>query len=56
MHFLRTYGKRKCIWASDWPILTFEAAMTGLAELELKPEVEQLFMHDNAVQAFALKP
>lgn len=56
IHFLRTYGRRKCIWASDWPILTFEAATEGLAELALKPEVERLFMHDNAVEAFALKP
>ncbi len=54
-HFLRTYGRRKCIWASDWPILTFEAALGGLVELELSPEVERLFMHDNAVEAFALK-
>lgn len=55
-HFLRTYGRRKCIWASDWPILTFEAALDGLAELDLKPEVQRLFMHDNAVEAFDLKP
>ncbi|MGV0577854.1 amidohydrolase family protein [Mycolicibacterium elephantis] len=53
-HFLRTYGRHKCIWASDWPILTFEAAMTGLQELRLSPEVERLFLHDNAVKAFAL--
>jgi len=55
-HFLRTYGRRKCIWASDWPILTFEAALDGLADLDLKPEIQQLFLHDNAVAAFALKP
>ncbi|SBS79106.1 conserved hypothetical protein [uncultured Mycobacterium sp.] len=55
-HFLRTYGRHKCIWASDWPILTFEAAMDGLAALELSPEVTRLFLHDNAVTAFGLKP
>jgi predicted TIM-barrel fold metal-dependent hydrolase len=55
VHFLKTYGRHKCIWASDWPVLTFEAAMTGLAALELKPEVERLFLHDNAVSAFGLK-
>ncbi|ORA67154.1 hypothetical protein BST23_07290 [Mycolicibacterium elephantis] len=53
-HFLRTYGRHKCIWASDWPILTFEAAMDGLSELALTPEVERLFLHDNAAKAFAL--
>lgn len=55
-HFLRTYGRHKCIWASDWPVLTFEAAVAGLTELELSPDVERLFMHDNAVSAFVLKP
>ncbi|KZS61303.1 hypothetical protein A4G26_11210 [Mycobacterium kansasii] len=55
VHFLKTYGRHKCIWASDWPVLTFAAAMTGLAALELKPEVERLFLHDNAVSAFGLK-
>src|SRR5947209_1137952 len=24
VHFLKTFGKDKCIWASDWPILDFE--------------------------------
>jgi predicted TIM-barrel fold metal-dependent hydrolase len=56
VHFLRIYGRHKCIWASDWPILTFEVALTGLTALDLKPEAEQLFLHDNAIEAFALKP
>jgi predicted TIM-barrel fold metal-dependent hydrolase len=55
VHFLRTYGRAKCIWASDWPILDYEAAFQGLADLELKPEVRRMFLHDNAVAAFALR-
>ncbi len=54
VHFLRSYGRRKCIWASDWPILTFESAFDGIDGLELSDEVKQLFLHDNAVTAFKL--
>ena len=36
-HFLRTYGRHKCIWASDWPILTFEAAMDGSGRAGTEP-------------------
>jgi uncharacterized protein len=54
VHFLRTYGRRKCIWASDWPILTFESAFDGLDALELSDAITRLFLHDNAVAAFKL--
>ncbi len=53
-HFLRTYGRAKCIWASDWPILEFGAALDGVDDLGLKPEVRKLFLRDNAVAAFHL--
>jgi predicted TIM-barrel fold metal-dependent hydrolase len=55
VHFLRTFGKRKCIWASDWPILSVGDALSGLEALELSDEVRTLFLHDNVIEAFALK-
>ncbi|GAA0616416.1 amidohydrolase family protein [Sporichthya brevicatena] len=54
VHFLRTFGRTKCIWASDWPILDFPTALAGIDAFELKPEVERRFLHDNAVAAFRL--
>jgi hypothetical protein len=54
VHFLRTFGKRKCIWASDWPILEFSTALAGVDDLGMSPEVERKFLHDNAVTAFKL--
>jgi predicted TIM-barrel fold metal-dependent hydrolase len=54
-HFLRTWGRRKAIWASDWPILDFDRALAGIDELDLTDEVRRGFLHDNAVAAFALE-
>lgn len=54
VHFLRTFGQDKCIWASDWPILEFDRARRGVTDLGLDPVVERKFLHDNAVAAFAL--
>ena len=54
VHYVRTFGRDKCIWASDWPILDFERALSGVASLDLGPEVERRFLRDNAVAAFAL--
>lgn len=54
VHFLRTFGSDKCIWASDWPILDFERPLAQLDTLELSPEVTRKFLHDNAVAAFGL--
>jgi uncharacterized protein len=54
VHYLRTFGRDKCIWASDWPILDFERALAGVAALELGTEGNRRFLRDNAVAAFAL--
>jgi hypothetical protein len=54
--FATTFGQDKCIWASDWPVLEFAAALAGIDDLGLTPEVERKFLHDNAVAAFALDP
>ncbi len=54
VHYLRTFGRDKCIWASDWPILDFERALSGVAALELGSEGDRRFLRDNVVAAFAL--
>ncbi|MGW8815621.1 amidohydrolase family protein [Gordonia terrae] len=55
VHFLKTFGRRKCIWASDWPVLDFEAPLTGVDGLELRDDVRQAFLRDNVLDAFALR-
>jgi len=55
VNFLRRFGRAKCIWASDWPILDFERPLQGVADLALPAEVERAFLRDNAVAAFAIQ-
>jgi predicted TIM-barrel fold metal-dependent hydrolase len=54
VHFLRSFGRDKCCWGSDWPILGFDRALRGVADLGLAPAVERRFLCDNTVAAFAL--
>jgi predicted TIM-barrel fold metal-dependent hydrolase len=56
VHFLKTFGRRKCIWASDWPIQEFAPSLQGVDELGLSTEGRKLFLHDNAVEACRLDP
>ena len=51
VHLLRTFGKHKCIWASDFPIMTFVA---GLGELGVSDHVRRLLLADNFVTMLAL--
>jgi predicted TIM-barrel fold metal-dependent hydrolase len=55
VNFLRKFGRAKCIWASDWPILDFERPLRGVADLALPADVERAFLRDNAIAAFALQ-
>lgn len=54
LKFLTSYGKGKCIFASDWPILRFDTAVDQVGALNLTPEVRQKFCVDNAIDAFRL--
>lgn len=54
VHFARTFGQHKCIWASDWPILDFARALAGVDELGLSPDGQRLFLAGNAARAFKL--
>ena len=55
VNFMTKFGRDKCIWASDWPILDFARPLDGVAGLGLAPDVERKFLHDNTVAAFALE-
>jgi predicted TIM-barrel fold metal-dependent hydrolase len=55
VHFLRTFGKDKVCFATDYPLLGWERVLREVDGLELPPDVKQRFLHDNAVRAFNLK-
>jgi predicted TIM-barrel fold metal-dependent hydrolase len=54
VHFLKTFGKEKVLFASDFPLMPFERPLAELDSLKLPSDVRQLFLSTNARRAFAL--
>jgi uncharacterized protein len=52
--FMSSYGKTKCLFASDWPVLDFQRCLDQVDRLNLSEEVARLFFADNAIRAFKL--
>ncbi|MGH9138604.1 MAG: amidohydrolase family protein [Acidimicrobiales bacterium] len=55
VHFLRTFGRHKVLWGSDWPILDFARALKGIDDLELAADGRAAFLAGNAAEAFRLE-
>jgi len=55
VHFMRTFGQDKCLFASDWPLLPMARPLGQLDEhCGLPEEVRRKFLRENALQAFKL--
>ena len=55
VHFLRTFGQDKCLFASDWPLLPIARPLGEMDEHCPLPEaVRRKFLRDNAIRAFRL--
>ena len=54
VHFMKTFGKTKVCFATDYPLLQWERVLGEIDELGLSPEVRQRFLRDNALAAFKL--
>jgi predicted TIM-barrel fold metal-dependent hydrolase len=52
---MKTFGKDKVCFATDYPLLQWSRVLKEVDALELSPEVKQRFLHDNAVKAFKLE-
>ncbi|HEX5067081.1 MAG TPA: amidohydrolase family protein [Myxococcota bacterium] len=53
LHFMSTRGKDRILYASDYPVLSFQRCLDEARKLDLAPEILQAWLHDNA-QAFFL--
>ena len=54
-HFMRTFGKDKCLFASDWPLLPIARPLAELDEhCALPDDVRRKFLRENAIRAFRL--
>ncbi|MFY9570689.1 MAG: amidohydrolase family protein [Blastocatellia bacterium] len=54
IHFLKTYGKQKVLFGTNFPQLPFEKCMDPVRALELPDEVRSSFLRDNARRVFKL--
>jgi hypothetical protein len=52
--YLNSYGQRKVLFGTDFPVLDFERTMQEVLGLGLKPEVLPKFLRDNAARIFKL--
>lgn len=55
LEFVRGWGQDKVIWATDYPLLSFEGTLAELEQLELDPPIQRKVVRDNAVAAFGLE-
>ncbi len=53
--FVRGWGRDKAIWATDYPLLSFERTLAELETLGLPAEIVHKLVRDNAVRAFGLE-
>ena len=53
--FLRTWGRDKVCFATDYPLLQWDRVLKEVDGLGLPEDVQRKFLHDNAVTAFKLK-
>ena len=54
VHFMKSFGKHKVLFATDYPLLPFDRVLTELDALDLSAEVRRLFLRDNARRALKL--
>ncbi len=48
LHYMSTRGKDRILFASDYPVLSFERCLAEAANLDLTDEVRGAWLHDNA--------
>ncbi|MBM3557927.1 MAG: amidohydrolase [Alphaproteobacteria bacterium] len=54
LDFVKGMGRDKVIWATDYPLLTFERTLAELDKLGLSTDIWRKVVRDNAVRAFRL--
>ena len=52
LHFMRTRGKERIIFASDYPVLSFERTLGEAAKLELDDDVRDKWLYQNGKSFF----
>lgn len=54
VHFIKSFGKNKVLFGTDFPVLDFERTMAEIDALGFSDEVRAKFLRDNAIQLYKL--
>lgn len=54
IHFMKTYGKEKVMFATNFPMLPFDRCVEDAKKLELPGPIEAKFFHETARRVFRL--
>lgn len=52
--FLDSWGRDKCLFGTDWPVVDPERAITEISGLGLREESQRRFLRENALELFRL--
>ena len=55
IEFTKRHGRDKVLWATDYPLLTFERTLAELEEVGLSEDIYRKVVRDNAIRAFNLQ-
>jgi hypothetical protein len=55
IHYLKTRGRDKVIFGTDWPVLEFDRTRREIEALNLSEEIQRKFFHDNVIRVYKLK-
>lgn len=54
VHFIKSFGKDKVIFGTDFPVLDFERTMSEINDLGFSDEIRAKFLRDNAIKLYKL--
>jgi predicted TIM-barrel fold metal-dependent hydrolase len=54
VHYLKTYGRDKVLFGTNFPQLSWDACVRQVREMDLPDEIQRRFLWENAVRVFGL--
>ncbi len=54
IHYANSYGKKKVMFGTDWPVIDPVRAVEEIENIKFKDESKKLIMRDNALRVFNL--
>ncbi len=55
VHFINSWGKKKVLFGTDFPVVDLERARREIEDLNLRPDSKRLFLRNNVIDLYKLK-